>query len=236
MSSLVPILKIRRAVSLVRLSAGSLSVLRALAGQGVSEGAAGKLVGEGRALLERGWLPHHRVCRTAECSALQPIVDSPGVCDECRVRDWYEPSEREHLLMSLARADDRGVEILAVKAGKALEAILDERCPKYAGAQAKLIPLVLGVADPVRWGRALRDSTGTQAPTVGPRWAHELSQEEIERLTPETMARLQEITEAQRVLDIEARELVARDLRGEVIEVEAEERPPSPKILEHHGE
>lgn len=222
--------QIVRALRVARGSAGTISILRALAGEGVNEATAGAWIAEGRVLLERGWLPNHWICNDIGCGALVPWKDAktakkaaPSECPECGGSEFYTPSDDERTAMLLAYTDSGAEHVLATKAGKALHHILDERDPKYAGAQARLILAVNATVDPLRWGRAVREMSGT-ASAATPSWAHSLSQDDLDRLPPEALEELREIALQQRALDDRAREVVVRALKGEVIEVEARER------------
>lgn len=205
---MIPIRKLRAALATVRKSGGTISVLRALASQGVHESKGGEVIAEGRALLERGHLPWHRKCHG--CGALAHTRDPQSTC-ECGACDWYEPTELEHLLLGLARAEEGGTQELAALAGDRLRRILRSDDPRLAGAQARLIPFTLALTGDPRVSRAVAAVEGAPQGSAGG-WASQLTQEEVDRLPPHVLDRLREIADERQRLDDEARELVARAL------------------------
>lgn len=222
---MIPTKKLRAALATVRKSGGTISVLRALASQGVHESKAGEAIAEGRVMLERGWAPQHRVCHG--CGALTVVTEPQSTC-ECGACDWYEPTELEHVLMGLARAEESGTQQLAALAGDRLRRILKSDDPKMAGAQARLIPFALALTGDPRVSRAVAVAAGGPTPAVGTSWAAQLSQEEIDRLPPHVLDRLRAIADEQRRLDDEARELVALALEP-VIDTTARDPRALPK-------
>lgn len=218
----IGVTKLRKALKIVRDSAGAVTTLRALASLGVHETKGGEAIAEGRVLIERGWLPQHRVCHA--CGALAPVTRPVAACAECDSCDWYEPSEAEHLHMALARADEQACQHLGMLAGSAAKRILSSTDVKAMGAQAKLIPYFLRIVGGPRWAGVEMPVVVAAAGVEG--WASTLSQEEIERLPGAVLDRLREIADEHKKLEEEARALVQRALTS--IEVEARD----PRALE----
>lgn len=229
--------KIRRALKIVKEAAGAISTIRALASQGVPGDVAGRWIAEGQRLL-RDWLPDHRRCRAAGCGFLSPRYElrplepgdgyhvarasrktAEGPCPSCGGVEFETPTTEQELLLKLARCDDRTEELLARKAGKRLAAILDKDDEKYAGAQSRLIPWILAIVNPTKFGQ--REEA--EAPAVegaAPAWARQLRPEDLDRLPEWVLDRLGEIAEQHAALEAEAQGLVA-DALGGVIEVAA---------------
>lgn len=223
--------KARRALRTVLEAAGAISTVAALASQGVAGAKAGQWIADGQRLLEAGWLPDHWRCGTAACGYLLPMIDPSTrkawiripACPACAANDWTELGEADALCLKLARSDDRADELLARKAGSRLRKILSEEDPRYAGAQAKLIPWYLGIANPAKFaprGEAEAPALDGNAPA----WTRELREEDLDRLPPNVLDRLQEIADAHAALEAEARQLVSDALAG-VITVTALEKP-----------
>ena len=224
--------KARRALRTVLEAAGAISTVAALASQGVPGARAGQWIEAGLRLLEDGWLPDHWRCGTAACGYLLPMIDPATrkawiripACPACRANDWAELSEADALCLKLARSDDRTDELLTRKAGSRLRKILGEDDPKYATAQAKLIPWYLAIANPAKFG----PKTEAETPALdgnAPAWTRALKPEDIDRLPASVLDRLQEIADEHAALDAEARQIIT-DALGGVITVEAPgERP-----------
>ena len=105
----------------VRKSGGTISVLRALASQGVHESKAGEAVAEGRVMLERGWLPQHRVCHG--CGAL--IGDAAaGNVRVWRLTGTSRPSSSASSSWASPAPKQGGIAELAALAGDRLRRIL----------------------------------------------------------------------------------------------------------------
>lgn len=207
-------------------SGAHLSILRALEHKGIPPALGGKLIGDGRTLLSEG--AHHErarcrsgggtcegVCDLDEKGRAEDIIG----CDVCGAQGpdtWIVPTPLERLKMRLALADTAASHGLAERANKTLKHILTKRDHRYAGPQARLLPMVLGAVDPDRFGEKPKRSEVT-IKSAGPTWAHGLSEEELAALPTEAIERLHAIAEMQRQFDRAAHEIVTAALAGQEI-------------------
>lgn len=198
-----------------------LSITRALEHFGIRGLLAGRLLDEGRAMLSEGKAPTIARCKggggTCEgvCDLDEGKPDIIG-CEVCGLMGpdaWAVPTALDRLKMRLALADTAASSGLASRAMKATSHILRQRDHRFAGAQARLIPLVLEATEPEVFGAKPTRIEAT-VKTAGPTWAHGISDEELERLPIEAVEQLRSIAEMQRKLDEVARETVKAALGG----------------------